>query len=65
MQVVGGGMSRSEKYLLEPARRSMRMRALRSITGDMELRVSRFLNDAGMIGAALLAMERKNQVSKA
>jgi len=63
--IVGGGMSRSEKYLLEPARRSMRMRALRSITGDMELRVSRFLNDAGMIGAALLAMERKHQVSKA
>ena len=52
--IVGGGMSRAEKYLLDPARRSLRMRALRSISGDVELRVSRFLNDAGMIGAAML-----------
>jgi glucokinase len=54
--IIGGGMSRAEKYLLDPARRSLRMRALRSISGDVELRVSRFLNDAGVIGAAMLAM---------
>lgn len=55
--IVGGGMSRAERYLLEPARKALRSRVLKSIAPYVELRTARFFNDAGMIGAALLAME--------
>jgi glucokinase len=55
--IVGGGMSKSDRFLLEPARRSLERRVLRSLAGKVELRAARFLNDAGMIGAALLAMD--------
>jgi glucokinase len=52
--IIGGGMSQSEKYLLEPTRESLRRRVLKSIAPQVELRVARFMNDAGMIGAGLL-----------
>lgn len=52
--VAGGGMSRSET-LLRATERSMRARVLRSIGDAAELRPARFLNDAGVIGAAMLA----------
>lgn len=55
--IIGGGMSRSERFLLEPARRSLKRRVLKSLVEKVELRVARFSNDAGMIGAALLAMD--------
>lgn len=54
--IIGGGMSRSERYLLRPARKALESRVLRSIAPDVELRPARFFNDAGMIGAALLSM---------
>ncbi|MEO5930950.1 MAG: ROK family protein [Candidatus Kapaibacterium sp.] len=54
--IVGGGLSHAEKYLLGPARRSLQLRAIKSISLDVELRVARFSNDAGMIGAALLSL---------
>ncbi len=53
--IVGGGIARSEQWLLDPARDSMRRRVLRSIA-DADLRAARYGNDAGMIGAALLAL---------
>jgi len=53
--IVGGGISKAERYLLEPARRSMRSRVLKSIAHDVELRTARYENEAGMIGAAMLA----------
>lgn len=56
--IVGGGMSASEAWLLRAARRSMRARALRSIGEAAELRVARFGAEAGMVGAALLALDR-------
>ena len=54
--IVGGGLSRAEKTLLAPARRAMKLRVLKGLSPIAELRVARFSNDAGMIGAALLAM---------
>ena len=55
--IVGGGMSKAERFLLEPARRSLERRVLKSLAGAVELRPARFSNDAGIIGAALLAMD--------
>jgi glucokinase len=55
--IVGGGMSKSDRFLLEPARRSVERRVLKSLAGRVQLRAARFSNDAGMIGAALLAMD--------
>lgn len=54
--IAGGGMAKAEKYLLEPARVSMKSRVLKTISRDVELRPARFGNEAGMIGTALLAI---------
>lgn len=54
--VVGGGISGADRWLLGPARRSLRSRVLRSIGDAAELRVARFGSEAGMVGAALLAI---------
>jgi glucokinase len=59
LAIVGGGMARSEEFLLEPARRSLRTRVLKSIAGDVRLRPARFGNEAGMIGAAMLALQTR------
>ena len=61
--IVGGGLSKAESSLLEPARRALRMRALKTITQDVELRVARFHNDAGVIGAALLGLELRQRTT--
>lgn len=60
--IVGGGIARAEQYLLEPARRSLRSRVLKSITHDVQLRVARYHNDAGIIGAAMLARGSQRQI---
>lgn len=54
--VVGGGLSRAEASLLEPTRRSMRRRLLKTIAPVAELRPALFLNDAGVVGSAMMAM---------
>ena len=53
--IVGGGVAQAEQFLLEPARRSLRARLLKSIARDAQLRTARFQNNAGIIGAAMLA----------
>lgn len=53
--IIGGGIAQAERYLLEPARRSLRARLMQSISRDVQLRPARFQNNAGIIGAALLA----------
>lgn len=55
--IVGGGVSRAGDHILEPARRSLRQRALKSIASRTEVRQAMLGNDAGLIGAALLGME--------
>jgi glucokinase len=57
LAVVGGGLSKSGEFLLEPARHSLRARVLKSIVGDVDLRPARFGNEAGMIGAAMLGLK--------
>lgn len=55
--IVGGGISRAGAHILDPTRRSLQARALRSIAHRIEVRPAALGNDAGMIGAALLARE--------
>lgn len=57
--IVGGGLSQAEGTLLEPARRSLRERALKTISRDVELHVARFSADAGIVGAALFGLEQQ------
>jgi glucokinase len=56
--IVGGGVARAGDHLLEPARRSLRARALKSIASRTEIRGASIGNDAGIVGAALLGMGR-------
>lgn len=56
--VVGGGLSQANTSLLDPARASMRRRLLKTLAPVAELRPALFLNDAGVIGGALMAMNR-------
>lgn len=55
--IVGGGVARAGDYILEPARRSLRARALKSIAARTEIRPASLGNDAGIIGAAILGIE--------
>jgi glucokinase len=56
--IVGGGVARAGEHILEPARRSLRARALKSIAARIEVRPAIFGNDAGMVGAALLGLQQ-------
>ncbi|MGB0613501.1 MAG: ROK family protein [Miltoncostaeaceae bacterium] len=54
--VIGGGLSAAEEILLAPAREEYQRRALPP-TRRAPLVVARFRNDAGMVGAGILAAE--------
>lgn len=56
--VVGGGMVAAGEFLLEPARDEVRLRALAPTRSHARIVAARFGDEAGMLGAALLAMER-------
>ncbi len=55
--VVGGGVIAAGELLLEPARQEVARRALRPSRDVVRIVQARFGADAGMLGAALLAME--------
>lgn len=52
--VVGGGISRSE-LILETARRTVQERAIPTIARSAQIVPAHFLNDAGLVGAAMLS----------
>lgn len=54
--IVGGGLSRADTSLLEPTRHSLRRRLLKTLSPVAELRPALFLNDAGVVGSAMMAM---------
>ena len=60
--VIGGGVSAAGEMLLEPAREVVARRALRPAKDDVRLETAAFGAEAGMIGAALLARERPDDV---
>ena len=56
--VVGGGASAAGELLLEPAREALRQRAL-GPNRDVRVVAAHFGDEAGMLGAALMALERE------
>lgn len=54
--VVGGGIARAGEWILEPARRVIRARAMRGI-GSVPVVPARLGSSAGLVGAAVLARE--------
>lgn len=54
--IVGGGISRST-LILDSARSSIQQHAIPTIARNFQLLPAKFLNDAGLIGAALLTHE--------
>jgi glucokinase len=57
--VIGGGVSEAGELLLEPIRRVAAQYVLPGVGTRTEIRLARYLNDAGMRGAALLAGQEK------
>jgi glucokinase len=55
--VVGGGAMAAGDLLLEPARAEMMARALRPNRDQVRVVAARFGNDAGMLGAGVLALD--------
>ena len=55
--VIGGGVIAAGEMLLEPARREMRERALLPARDAVRIVAAEFGDQAGMIGAALMARE--------
>lgn len=53
--LVGGGISRSQ-LILETARATVRTRAIPTIARSAQIIPAHFLNDAGLVGAAMLAV---------
>lgn len=63
MLVVGGGVIAAGDLLLEPARAELRKRALPPMN-ETPVRAAVLGNDAGMIGAATMALEESGAVSR-
>jgi len=55
--VVGGGAMAAGDLLLEPARAEMKARALRPNRDQVKVVAARFGNEAGMLGAGVLALD--------
>ncbi|PIQ82250.1 MAG: hypothetical protein COV76_04715 [Candidatus Omnitrophica bacterium CG11_big_fil_rev_8_21_14_0_20_64_10] len=52
--VVGGGIAKAGRWILEPMRRTVRQRAIRSLR-DVKILPAKLGESAGLIGAGLLA----------
>ena len=55
--VVGGGISYSDPIMLRTAEKTIKRRALPTVSGHVEIKLAEFQNDAGIIGAALLSKD--------
>ncbi len=53
--IIGGGVAKSGNLLLEPIRKTVRERALKTALENLQIVEAQLGNDAGMIGASLLA----------
>jgi glucokinase len=56
--IIGGGAVRAGELLLEPARRIVSERAMPPVRAGVAIRAAHFGDEAGMMGAALLAFEQ-------
>ena len=55
--VIGGGAVRAGELLLEPARWIVSERAMPPVRAGVAIRAAHFGDEAGMMGAALLAFD--------
>ena len=56
--VIGGGAIAADEMLLQPARDELRVRALPPVAAHVRVVRAHFGEEAGMLGAALLALQR-------
>ena len=59
--IVGGGISQAHPLLLDTAQQTLRTRAFPTIAPKAEIRKAQFGNNAGIIGAAMMAKLRYEQ----
>jgi glucokinase len=59
--VIGGGVGRAGELLLAPAREELEARALPPVAAQTRVVASRFGEESGMLGAALLAWEEADR----
>ncbi|MBI3260577.1 MAG: ROK family protein [Ignavibacteriae bacterium] len=55
--IAGGGISKSHPLLLQTTLKTIKLRALPTIADDANIRLAHFSNDAGILGAAMLAKQ--------
>ena len=55
--VIGGGIAKSGRLLLDSIRATVKNRAMSVFTKDLKIRKAKFIADAGTVGAAALAIE--------
>jgi len=58
MIIVGGGISQAHPLLLDTVRKTLQMRSLPTIARYVEVRTAFFSNNAGVVGAAMLAKQK-------
>ncbi len=57
--IIGGGISRAGDVLFEPLRREVDMHLMPSFVGTFEILKSPLIDDAALLGAASVALERR------
>ncbi len=55
--VIGGGIAKAGKLIIDPLKRKLKAQLAGSFTKDLKVVPAHFGNDAGIIGAAAVAME--------
>ena len=58
--IIGGGVSNAGNTLLQPTTRSFQENAFPSVRDSTRLKLAQLGNDAGVIGAASLALQMKS-----
>jgi len=56
--IIGGGVARAGEPLFEPARRTLRERAMALPAAQVQVVTAALGNDAAVVGAAMLALVR-------
>lgn len=59
--IIGGGVAKSGDLLLEPIRKTVKERALKTATEDLQIVEAQLGNDAGVIGASLLVCNNNHK----
>lgn len=55
--IIGGGVSKAERLLLDPVKRVVKARALQVASEKVDVKISTLSDDAGSLGAAILILK--------